>query len=268
MPKKLKLISLNIEKHHHLPIVLDFIKKEKPDIICLQEIYIETFESFKKELEMNGVFCHQVMYQTEDGISHSEGLAILTPLSINSSQAIPYTTNDENESKEISTKNLPEKNQDKNYINKQHHRKLLVAEISNEDQKFNISTTHFTWAFYGHFDKEKKEFVWDTDENTVEEQLKDMRKIFDIFDTFTDIVFCADLNAPRGKKVFDMVANKLKDNIPLEYKTSIDENLHRLGAPLPLMVDGVFTTPEYKVTNVILKSGISDHLAVICEISK
>ncbi|MDQ3076398.1 MAG: hypothetical protein M3Q34_04725 [bacterium] len=217
---------------------------------------------------MSGVFCHQVVYKTDDGVAHSEGLAILSHLPIINSKAIPYTNVSEKETSEISVKDLPEHNTDKGYINKQHYRKLLVAVIENEGEKLNISTTHFTWAYYGHFDKENKKFIWKIDEGTVNEQTEDAKRLFDIFDTFPDIVFCADLNAPRGEKIFDMFAHKLKDNIPEQYKRSIDENIHRLKAPLPLMIDGVFTTKEYEVSNVILKNGISDHMAVVCELSK
>jgi|GEM_PF-5115909 hypothetical protein len=34
------------------------------------------------------------------------------------------------------------------------------------------------------------------------------------------------------------------------------------------MVDGVFSTPEYEVSNVQLHSGVSDHLAITGDISK
>lgn len=264
----LKLISLNIEKHHHVPIVLKFLKNENADVLCLQEIFEETFELFKKELDMDGVFCHQVVYKTDDGVAHSEGLAIFSHFPITDWQATPYTKVEEGTTSEILVKDLPEDNQDKNYINKQHHRKLLVAEIEIGEKKFRFATTHFTWAYYGKFDQENYKFVWNKDESTIDEQAEDATRLLDIIQSLKDMVFCADLNAPRGERVFDMFAGKLKDNIPPEYKTSIDEKIHRLGAPLPLMIDSVFTTKEYVVTDVVLKNGVSDHFAVVCEINR
>lgn len=64
-----------------------------------------------------------------------------------------------------------------------------------------------------------------------------------------------------------MFAQNLKDNVPETYRTSIDGNIHRAG-PLPLMVDCLFTTPGYTAADVVLKDGVSDHMAVAGEIRK
>ena len=63
------------------------------------------------------------------------------------------------------------------------------------------------------------------------------------------------------------MSDRFKDNIPLRYTTSIDPNLHRAGA-LELMVDGLFSTPGYVVSDVALHSGVSDHCAITCAISR
>ena len=41
------------------------------------------------------------------------------------------------------------------------------------------------------------------------------------------------------------------DNIPEGYTSSIDPALHKAG-PLPLMVDGLFSTPDYRVVDVVM----------------
>jgi hypothetical protein len=75
------------------------------------------------------------------------------------------------------------------------------------------------------------------------------------------------MNAPRGKESFSRLAKKYKDNIPPEYKTSIDQNLHKVKG-IQFMVDGLFTTPSYKASDVKLVDGVSDHMAVVAEITK
>ena len=75
------------------------------------------------------------------------------------------------------------------------------------------------------------------------------------------------MNAPRGNETFSRLEEKYKDNIPREYKTSIDQNLHKVKG-IQFMVDGLFTTPVYKASNVKLVDGISDHMAVVAEINK
>ena len=70
-----------------------------------------------------------------------------------------------------------------------------------------------------------------------------------------------------------MLAAKYKDNVPVQYKTSIDVALHRLGKERPeefadKMVDGIFSTPLYEVKNVEMKGGVSDHCALVATVTK
>jgi hypothetical protein len=55
----------------------------------------------------------------------------------------------------------------------------------------------------------------------------------------------------------------------MQYITSIDADLHRDGDKVrkPLMVDGLFTSPIYKCSNVRLQNGVSDHMAIVAEIT-
>jgi endonuclease/exonuclease/phosphatase family metal-dependent hydrolase len=84
---------------------------------------------------------------------------------------------------------------------------------------------------------------------------------------FEGFVLCGDTNAPRGKISFSKFSEKYKDNIPEEYKTTLDQNLHRVKG-LQYMIDCLFTTPNYTASNVRLIDGISDHMAVVAEITK
>src|SRR3989338_3132306 len=77
----MKLISINIELNKHYETVLSFLKKEKPDVVCLQELLEEDFERFKQELGMAGVY--QVFSRVnwpgyEDLIGRKQGVAIFS----------------------------------------------------------------------------------------------------------------------------------------------------------------------------------------------
>jgi mRNA deadenylase 3'-5' endonuclease subunit Ccr4 len=52
----MKLISVNIESNLHDENVLTFFKKEKADVVCVQELLEESFELYKKELNLEGVY--------------------------------------------------------------------------------------------------------------------------------------------------------------------------------------------------------------------
>jgi hypothetical protein len=83
-----------------------------------------------------------------------------------------------------------------------------------------------------------------------------------------EFVICGDTNAPRGREAFDTIAKEFKDNVPLQYKYSLDKDLHRMKDDVDYMVDGLFTTPAYIASRVELKNGISDHLAIIADVNR
>ena len=132
---------------------------------------------------------------------------------------------------------------------------LLSVSIDVSGISYTLGTTHFTWTDKGAAD---------------DRQRRDLKSLFEKLDTFTDgIVFAGDLNAPRGREIFDEIAKRFKDNIPPEYETSLDQDLHRAPEEVKhLMVDGLFSTPEYSVTNASLNFGVSDHAAIVADIAK
>ncbi len=266
MSTNLKLVSLNIQTNKHIPAVLSFLKNEDPDVICLQEIFQPDFELLTKELNLTGVFDSQLIFKDAGGAVHNQGVAVLSRCPILSHESIPYT-NQIASLDPIETKTHSEKKENKNSANSQYARKVLFVKINKGEEEFVFANTHFTWAYYGYMNQVTDEFVWDIDEPSTTQQSEDATRLLEIFSNMGEFVFCADTNCPRGQKNFALFAEKLKDNIPEIYKTSIDGSLHRAGS-LPLMVDVVFTTPTYTVTNVVLKDGVSDHMAVVCNISK
>ncbi len=129
---------------------------------------------------------------------------------------------------------------------------LLSAEISYNGVAYTFANTHFTWS---------------NDGAVTDRQRESLKKLLEILNTLPEFVLAGDFNAPRGREIFTAIAEKYRDNIPLNYLTSIDKNLHRAG-DLGLMVDGLFSTPEYEITDVKLSDGVSDHMAVTALIAK
>jgi endonuclease/exonuclease/phosphatase family metal-dependent hydrolase len=127
---------------------------------------------------------------------------------------------------------------------------LQICQIEKESKLYTIGNTHFTWTPDGQAD---------------DYQRKDLQNLFGFLKKTEPLVFSGDFNAPRGREIFSAIAGRYRDNIPAHYQTSLDENLHRCGY-LPYVVDGLFSTPEYKVNNVELVFGVSDHAAVRAEI--
>jgi exonuclease III len=242
----IKLVSVNIELDNHLKRVEDFLQKEEPDVICLQEVYEPDFQDMKKMFGMKGVFGAMGKRESEKrGGPVRMGVGILSKFSMENMRRDYYSGDEET----VDTVMQPEDPQEYYHV-------FVQSKIKKGDAEFSIGTTHFTWTSNGQTDDVQREHL---------------KSFLEVLKGIPEIVFCGDFNAPRKGEVFDTIAQRYTDNIPKEYITSIDINLHRVGEKLrgePLMVDGLFSTPQYKVQNVRLQNGVSDHLAIVADITK
>ena len=128
---------------------------------------------------------------------------------------------------------------------------VALADITIGAETFTIGTTHFPWTDAAR----TADFQRSACDNLLR-ALKDR-----------SLVLCGDFNAPRGMEIFTRLAAQWTDNIPPTYATSVDPVLHRAG-PLQLMVDGVFSTDDYSVSDVTLHQGVSDHCAITARVGE
>ncbi|MDO8470598.1 MAG: endonuclease/exonuclease/phosphatase family protein [bacterium] len=244
----LKLVSINIEMKERVDLVRAFLEEEQPDVACLQEVYEEDLHYLAEKLGMNAAFGQMALMGSENGIEPPLvpfGVAMLSRLPVQDLRRAYYLGN-ENDVKEYAFKGHPG----------DFYRLFLHANFQKGDSSFTIGTTHFTWTPDGEAD---------------DLQRKDLKNLLAVLKDIPEVVCCGDFNAPRGREIFDTIASYYKDNIPSRYTTSIDVDLHRAGDKLrgaPLMVDGLFTTPAYQCLNIRLQEGVSDHMAIVAEISK
>lgn len=241
----MKLISLNIEVNRHHHTVLPFLKKEKPDVVCIQELLDIDFDRYKKELGMQGIFkvFRYVNYSYPDKINgQKHGVAIFAKKILDAGNVF-YFGNESNILKPFK-EYLSDENNSKNAV-------LVWANIMGNDNKiYKIINTHLPVTKEG---------------ESTPYQLEVVDALLEELASFEDFVLCGDMNAPRGRESFSRLAKIYKDNIPLHYKTSIDQNLHRVKG-IMFMVDGLFTTKGYIASDVNLVEGVSDHMAVVAEI--
>lgn len=74
---------------------------------------------------------------------------------------------------------------------------------------------------------------------------------------------------PRGEvKFLAYLLSGSQTTSPPEITTTIDSATHYSGKKLELVVDNIFTTPEYRVNNIRVITGVSDHCAVSGEVEK
>lgn len=239
----LKLISLNIERSKHLDLVVPFLQKERPDVLCIQELMERDVLRFEEALGMRCVFSPFTLHDAEwnAGIM---GIGIFSLATIRSHEARYYVGDPSTvpifDFTDVHTKHATE------------NHSVIFCDIKVGNDMYRIGTTHFTWTPDGAPDDYQRE---------------DAKRLLNILDSFGEFVLTGDFNSARGSEIFSLFAKRYKDNIPRRYTTTIDGALHRAG-PLECMVDGVFSTSGYVVSDVELISGVSDHMAVVATISK
>ncbi len=242
--QRIKLVSVNIERDWHYETVFAFLKAEKPEVVCLQEILDRDIPRFKKELQMEGLFVPTAIANLGRGTEAlakagiKNGNAIFTSLPISLSNSFSYCEcGDDGVTHE--TRNF--------------HKVLVYLTVEKGDKSFSIATTHFTWTPNG---------------ESNDEQRRNMTALLKVLTSFPELILCGDFNAPRGGEIWGALAARYQDNIPLTYDSSLDPFLHRLLNSKKLVVDGLWSTPHYRVSGVRLVEGVSDHKAVVGLVEK
>lgn len=239
----MKLLSLNIEVDNHLERVTQFFAKENPDVACLQEVFKDDVQKLKDAFgAIDFVFAPMGKSVNENpyrlALRGEYGLLLLSKHPIVSSKTVYYVG---------SADSIPELIVgDPNTLN----RCFIAANIKIAEEIFTVVTTHFTWSPGG---------------KAIPLQRENMKSFLQTMDEVGECVLCGDFNAPRGKEVWAELTARFTDNIPPEVTTTIDQNLHRQHG-IQLVVDGVFTTPQYSAQNVRVVEGLSDHKAVVADI--
>ncbi len=240
----MKLISLNIEGFKHLDLVQPFLKNELADTICL----MEAPQSFQNWFVAEGYQCTfaPMCLKIHSGEPYPEGILVATKLA-HTAEVIPYfkpTT-------DIVTYDHKRRRETQNHF-------VLYFETDG----INIATTHFTWNPKG--------------EIADEYQTLDMKEMLQALEKKPAHVLCGDLNIPRNiNTLYDVLKNKYHDNIPYQYYSSLDNELHRKGKAQEFkklfdsfMVDYLFTQEPYETTDTRLVFGVSDHAAIVSNVSK
>lgn len=243
----LKLISVNIEKDRHYDTILPFFDKEDADVICLQEVA----ESFATLLKKRGYFTYFAPMTIFNLKNEDERIGIMTATKLPQLSRKYYYLRD--------GLNIIPFDSSQNYDTSS--RCYIMSQIKTKFGIFNIATTHMIDTGNGR-------------ENPI--QIEAVTNMLKSLHSEPDHIFCGDFNIPRGfNNQYEVMTAEYLDNIPNQYKSSLDKNLHRLGKKeldVPIfdkyMVDYVFTKPPYVANDVRLEFGVSDHAAVVVMISK
>jgi endonuclease/exonuclease/phosphatase family metal-dependent hydrolase len=241
-PSSLTLANINIERSHHLASVMAFLSRTAPDVVCLQELIQEDMVELCGRLDFAHHTYAPMALHPGDGRARPYGVGILSRFPFLATEAVHYAGGGSgNELFDISS--ADSKVRTSRYV-------VAIGTVIVGDAFFTVGTTHFPWT---------------PDGSASDHQRRACDRLLEVLGQ-RPIILCGDFNAPRGREIFSRLATRWRDNVPPHYVTSIDPKLHRAG-PLQLMVDGVFSTRDYRVRNVVLHQGVSDHYAITADIT-
>lgn len=244
----LSISSINIERSRHLPRVEAFIARQRPDLLCLQELCERDIAFFEELMGSRMSFAPMVRYPGE-GPSDVVGVGMIARADALTEVAAEYYSGNPQRIQEITFFTA----EDKRTADP-----LSIAEVmlTATVRGFRIAVTHLNVTPLG---------------TSTPYQRESADKLIRLAQAQAQqaggLLLTGDFNAPRGRATFDLIGEHFIDGVPAHYTSSIDGSLHRAG-DIPFMVDGLFHTPGYQLENVSLSTGVSDHCALSCRLSK
>jgi endonuclease/exonuclease/phosphatase family metal-dependent hydrolase len=239
----LALASINIERSKHLPTVAAFLRSQSPDLVCVQELVDEDIASLRDDLGYPHVHFVSMSRYPEHGRLRLTGVGILSRHAFERTQDIGYGGGG-------SGADVVDRTSEETRYQSTRY-PMALASVRLSGALYTIATTHFPWT---------------DGARTSDFQRQSCNALLRLTQG-RSLVLCGDFNAPRGKEIFGRLAANWTDHVPPTYDSSLDPVLHR--APhLRLMVDGIFSTPDYDVSAVTLHQGVSDHCALTALVAR
>lgn len=242
-----KLITYNIWHGKYLERVIDFLREEDADVICLQEVAtkgqgvgpkdINIYEIIKSELGYAGVFAPMVEFDEGGGL-YNFGLAILTKgKTLHEETHFYFRDFQRFEEWERNRYRWP--------------RAVLRADVGLQGERMTVFTTHFLVT---------------PEASVTDYQLKAAYRLREYLDQYDNFILCGDMNTPFGTETYELLSEGLVDGSPVD-KPTLHPTIHRVGH-LGYHVDYVFLKGEQfevKESWVPEVDG-SDHLPVVVEL--
>jgi len=236
-----------MEGMRHIDRVMDLIATNSPDCICLTEAPL----SMTDILFRNGYFVTFAPMSYDNPVAPDETLGILFASKLLATTTTHYYT---------SEYKTPRKNDKHDAHSKSYP--LICATLEVANVVYTLVSVHLYDTWNGEADAE---------------QTKSVTSLLKYLNLLPPHILCGDFNMPRGyNSNYAEFTKTYTDTIPQSYITSLDRTLHRAGNRTDLnapifdiyMVDYIFSQPPYSVSDVRLEFGVSDHAAVLAQISK
>lgn len=231
----LSIVTLNTEGNTHLGRVFPFLKRLEADVICLQEVFQHSVTLIRNHLNISGPAyyvpvrrIHEMNGVVED---QTRGNLLLT-------------------TKEITDYSVHTYFRDREVLNADYS--VQIATINDGAEEYRIMNTQFAWSPNGNV--------------TTDQQRTALYNLLEKIGGEDNFVFCGDFNAPRGGEIYHALGLTVQDNLPRNILNTLDPFHHR-KPELCYAVDNMFSKGNHQVSDVYTVSNISDHVALVGDVS-
>lgn len=234
----LKLITVNVEQDKHFNKLISFLELEDADIVFLMEVYRDNIAILSGSKYPYSEFIPNARVGTREW-----GVAVMSKL--------PILDKDRYYCGELNNRDMPEQGIET------HLPAVLMIKVEKEGKVWQLGGTHFSWTPHGTSDQRQKDHF---------------KNLVSYLKQKGELVIMGDFNIARGRnELYEELCKEYKDNIPTDVISTIDEELHRVNMTNPgklsLVVDYAWSTKRYLVKDVEVKSGVSDHKAIVSRVS-
>ncbi len=242
----LKLLQLNIFHGDRLNTIIDFLKKEDFDIICLQELSggemsktgVDNFSDIKKATNYDGVL--NVSWRLKDEKTYF-GNGILYKKTLNFQNP-----------REFFMKSYEVLDQiDERWDERA--RSSVFADLIFDNKKITIGSTHLAWGPTPYDEPYK---------------IEQAKKLFDFVSLVDNpLIITGDFNVPPQSEITKLFSEKFR-NLTTENNltNTLDLRNHKLKDIRPdgLAVDYIFASPEINILDfrILKEQELSDHLGL------
>ncbi len=246
MDASVNILQLNIERDTHLALVENLLRDRTPDIVTMQEVFSDDVTRLESCGDYASAFVSLMTdFRPESGAVKKEGLLIMwnKRFSLEKKEVNLYYSDPRAHEVPTGMRSSNER-----------ERALLTVVLTEGEKTYRVSTTHFTRTPDARVDDLQRA------------HFRIMSGLLSRYDDAHGVILTGDFNTPRGDELYDTLAATYCDNIPPEVATTLDQRLHRVNG-LMYVVDGLFTTPNYSVSDVEVIDGVSDHKAIVAKIT-
>jgi len=233
---ELKIVTLNCWMAKRKKQMMEFLIKERPDVLLFQEFPKRIDENLIGEieegLEMKGEFA--AMWEIDNW--GELGLAIFSRWDWRSLERVFYYKN------RLVWSEFPKVGQ------WEFPGLLLGGELKIDTSSIWIFTTHFVWSLYP---------------QVTEEQKVAGKNLLRALGKYERLILGGDFNVTRESEIYQMLVSQLEDDNPENLKNTLQPEIHR-SRGLKLAVDFMFHKGEMsKLEAKVPMVKASDHLPVV-----